>query len=63
MIAHTYPKSSFIHSLAYDIETQSLHVGIANNSYEYPNIDKAMFYELVQASSKGRYYNQHIKGL
>lgn len=54
-------KSSNIHSIGYDRGTNILQVEFLNGSvYQYWNVPEFVYQELMQASSKGKYFNSKI---
>ena len=54
--------SSFIQSLAYDPDTQTLTVNMAHGSYDYPNIPQDTFQDFAASASPGQWFNQNLKG-
>ena len=58
-----YPvKSSAIDAVGYDAENALLHVRFKHTGlYTYRNVPPEVFVEFLAASSKGRFYNQHVK--
>ena len=53
--------SSAIRAVGYDGST--LTVEFHNGRiYDHPNVPYAIFESLMRSSSKGAYYNQHIRG-
>jgi len=56
-------KSSNLHSVGYDEESQILEIEFLNGGvYEYSEIPKKLHEGLIAAPSHGKYYNQYIKG-
>ena len=54
--------SSNIYSVGYDENNCILYVDFRSGSrYEYFSVPKAEFIELLNASSKGRYFNSNIR--
>lgn len=54
--------SSNIASVGYDEGSQTLEVEFLNGSiYQYYNVPKNMYDQLMQAGSKGRFLNIYIK--
>jgi hypothetical protein len=54
-------KSSNIHSIGYDREAKVLQVEFLNGSvYQYCNVPEFVYQELMQASSKGKFFNSKI---
>ena len=56
--------SSNIEAIGYDPDNQHLHVRFLQSSetYVYYNLEEWVFEELMQADSKGKYFNTNIKG-
>jgi KTSC domain len=55
--------SSNIAAAGYDDEGRRLVLRFRSGSaYEYLDVDRHVFEELLTADSAGRFYNQHIKG-
>lgn len=51
-------------SIGYDVETQTLEVEFKSNYvYQYFDVPKHHFNEIMGAGSKGRYLAQNIKGV
>jgi uncharacterized protein len=56
--------SSNISSIGYDSNTQTLEIEFTNgNIYQYFDVPSAIYEELMQAESKGRFLNAQIKGV
>lgn len=54
--------STNVASIGYEVETQTLEVEFRNGSvYQYFNVPEFHYEGLLNASSKGRYLNEHIK--
>lgn len=54
-------KSSNIHSVGYDSTHKVLQVEFLNGSiYQYYNVPENVYNELMQASSKGKYFNSKV---
>ena len=54
-------KSSNIHSIGYDSEFQILQIEFLNGSiYQYYDVPKYVYNELMQATSKGKYLNSKV---
>lgn len=54
--------SSNVASIGYDEASQTLEVEFLNGSiYQYYGVPQAMYDELMQAGSKGRFLNTYIK--
>ena len=57
-------ESSNINMVGYDKDTQELHVKFSSGSeYVYSNVPEDVFNEFKDASSVGRYLNEHIKNV
>ncbi|WP_039912985.1 KTSC domain-containing protein [Cellvibrio mixtus] len=57
-----YVSSTNIASIGYDEGTDTLEVEFLNGSvYQYYNISKEMYDQLMQAGSKGQFFNAYIK--
>ena len=54
-------KSSNIVSVGYDVDSWVLEIEFKNGTYQYEDIPKDIYYKLMNASSKGSYFHQHIK--
>ena len=59
-----YVDSSSIEAIGYDLATQELHVRFqkSGETYVYYNVEQWVFDEMMQADSKGRYFNVNIRG-
>ena len=56
-----FVKSSNIHSIGYDLESQTLEVKFKwGGLYHYFNVEEYEFVELMTASSVGKYFNKYI---
>jgi curved DNA-binding protein CbpA len=54
-------ESSNIHSVGFDVGSKILQVEFLNGSvYQYNNVPKYVYDELMQAASKGKYFNKNI---
>ena len=53
--------SSNLVSVGYDEESETLEIEFQNGIYQYFDVPKTIFEELMSTSSKGRYFNQNIK--
>lgn len=54
--------SSAINSVTYDEETKVLRIEFKRGAeYDYPNVPKSEFTNLITAPSAGKYFNAHIK--
>lgn len=57
-----YVASSNIASIGYDEPTQTLEVEFLNGSvYQYYNVPEALYNQLMQEGSKGRFLNMYIR--
>ena len=57
-----YVASSNVASIGYDQMTETLEVEFLNGSiYQYYNVPKNMYDQLMKDSSKGRFLNTYIK--
>ena len=54
--------SRAIRSIGYDGYTLVVVFRPGGRRYDHPRVPYAVFAGLMNASSKGRYYNQHIRG-
>lgn len=57
-------ESSSIDSVGYDPDTRRLFVRFleSGNAYVYAEVPERVFNELLASNSKGRYFNDEIKG-
>lgn len=57
-------ESSSIDSVGYDPDSRRLFVRFveSGNAYVYSNVPKRVFDELLASNSKGRYFNEQIRG-
>ena len=53
--------SSAIRAVGYDGSTLTVEFH-SGRIYDHPNVPYSVFENLLHASSKGAYYNQHIRG-
>lgn len=54
--------SSNLKSVGYEEETQILEIEFNNGGvYRYFEVPKTVYFELMSASSHGKYFNQYIK--
>ena len=54
--------STTLRTLGYDAERQLLQIEFQNHSiYQYFEVPQAVYEELIQASSKGAYFNRSIR--
>lgn len=55
--------SSAIHKITYDTSSSTLRIiFVSGNIYEYKNVPIEVYHSMKRASSKGTFFNQHIKG-
>ena len=56
-------ESSNLASVGYDESTQTLEIEFNQGAvYQYSEVDKEVYDELMEADSKGKYFNSEIKG-
>ncbi|HEY9748967.1 MAG TPA: lysine--tRNA ligase [Allocoleopsis sp.] len=55
------PESSFVESHQYDPKSQTLAIVIRGLTYKYHDVPEAVYQGLETATSKGQYFNEHIK--
>ena len=54
--------SSNVAAIGYDADTRKLHVQFTNGSlYEYDGVGKDIYRQFMDAESKGKYLQKHIK--
>ena len=54
--------SSNLHSVGYDLDSQTLEVEFNNGSvYQYSNVPQGEYDALMSADSKGTYFNANIR--
>ena len=53
--------SSAFSYIDYDESTSTLTISFKSGGYDYPNFPKDLYLEFLASSSKGRFYNTHIK--
>ena len=54
--------SSNLASVGYDTTTQTLEIEFLSGSvYQYYNVPENLYEQLMQASSKGRFFHQYIR--
>lgn len=58
----TRTSSSFVHEVCYDKGSQVLRLLLNSSYYNYCGVPESVYRALLSASSKGRYFNQSIKG-
>lgn len=57
-------ESSNIDAVGHDPATNELHVHFKNGTkYVHPDIPRAFYQNMLQSPSKGKYYNDRIKGI
>ena len=55
--------SSNVASIGYDVASQTLEVEFNNGRvYQYLDVPQPVYEAFMQANSKGKFLNQHIKG-
>lgn len=56
--------SSNIEAIGYDVDTQELHIQFLSGGYYiYNNVPRAIYDDLMNASSKGSFLNREVKGI
>lgn len=56
--------SSAIAAVGYDAATRKMKIRfVAGHTYDFCGVPQSVFEGLLHATSKGRYYNEHIKDL
>ena len=55
------PESSLVEAQKYDAKTQTLEIVIRGLAYKYHDVPEVVYQGLVTATSKGQYFNEHIK--
>lgn len=56
-------ESSFIQAIGYDAGSQTLEIGFrSGGTYQYYGVPEHVHEEMMQASSHGQYFHQHVKG-
>jgi len=64
MVDMNYVDSSNIEAIGYDSDAQELHVQFLSGiTYVYYNVPENVYEEIMDASSKGSYFNRVIKGV
>lgn len=59
-----YVDSSNIEAIGYDDEAQELHVQfLSGETYIYHGVPREIFDDMVNAPSKGSYFNREVKGV
>ncbi len=59
---HKFVLSSNLHSVGYDSAIETLEIKFNKSGvYQYYNIPSSIYNELMSASSKGTYFDNHIK--
>jgi hypothetical protein len=59
---HTVVESSLVHSVGYDPQTAMLEVQLQDGDiYRYYDVEPETYEEFLEAPSKGRYFNDHIR--
>jgi len=54
--------SSAIRAVGYDGHTLSVQFHTSDTVYDHPNVPYSVYWELMNASSMGAYYNRYIRG-
>ena len=54
-------RSSVIRAVGYDGSTLTVEFH-SGRTYDHPHVPESVYAGLMNASSKGRYYNEHIRG-
>lgn len=59
-----YVESSMITSVGYDLNTCTLEVEFKSNGsiWQYPDFPEYLWYEFEASDSKGKFFNQNIRG-
>lgn len=55
----TFENESWIKKVKYNIDTKAM---LVNDQYEHPDVPLETFIELAMADSKGKYFNDNVKG-
>lgn len=58
----TRTSSTFVHEVCYDKGSQVLRLLLNSSYYNYCGVPENVYRALLSASSKGRFFNQSIKG-
>lgn len=54
--------SSAVAAVGYDAATRKMKIRfVAGHTYDFCDVPRSVFEGLLEAASKGRYYNEHIK--
>ena len=62
MIEHDRVDSSMISTVGYDKEEEILEIKFHNGSlYRYEGVPVGEYYDMIQADSVGKYFNQNLK--
>jgi len=57
-------ESSFIRGVGYDPVSETLEIELANGRiYQYFEVAPAVYEAMLEAESKGRYFNENISGV
>lgn len=56
------PKSSFVHRICYQSQTQYVVVLLEDTYYHFCRVPSQLVNQWRNAQSKGRFYNQYLKG-
>lgn len=57
------PKSSFVHRICYQSQNQYVVVLLKDTYYHYCRVPSQLVNQWRNSQSKGRFYNQYLKGL
>lgn len=56
--------SSRLESVGYDERLKLLHIQFVDGSlYEYYDVPKSVYIDLINASSAGKYFHKYVKGV
>ncbi len=56
-------RSSAVHAIGYDVESRLMEVIFTGGGiYHFENVPPQVFTEFVQATSKGAYFQDHVRG-
>ena len=56
--------SSALSSVGYELNTLTLEIELSNGRvYQYFGVPETVFQDLMNSSSKGQHYNQHIRNV
>jgi hypothetical protein len=61
---YRHVQSSVMTSIGYDNETQALDITFTSGeTYRYSNVPRDIYAALLNAESKGEFFNDHVKGI